>query len=201
MKSGNSKERMWNVSKVHKPSYAKVHMRWEAGSKCYAEGHLADCRTTTSKSLSYSINLSVYCILISIQPNCYFSHFLQNLFLTTLPLPATVFFSLLPFAAKLWDWSVLTVPTPLLYSFPSITPLKSIHQSQRWLPCCWIQYSMCFFFVCSFEVSAGFDIVYHSLLIGTISSLGSYTFPVFLLPQWLLQLRFPCCLLHTNMVS
>lgn len=49
-------------------------------------------------------------------------------FLTTLPLPATMFFF---FAAKLGDWSVLTVPTPLLYSFPSITPLKSIHQSQR----------------------------------------------------------------------
>lgn len=64
-------------------------------------------------------------------------------FLTTLPLPATMFFF---FAAKLGDWSVLTVPTPLLYSFPSITPLKSIHQSQRWLPCCWIQYSICFFF-------------------------------------------------------
>lgn len=62
-------------------------------------------------------------------------------------------------------------------------------------------FNLLFFPVCSFEVSAGFDIIYHSLLIGTISSLGSYTFPIFLSPQWLLHLRFPCCLLHTNMVS
>lgn len=73
----------------------------------------------TSKSLSYSIHLSAYCIFL-IQPFCNFSDFYK-----IYSSPSSYYtVSLLLFVAKLLELPVLTIPTPLLQFSLECTSIK-----------------------------------------------------------------------------
>lgn len=93
---------------------------------------------------------------------------IASIFLSTEPLSAYNQTVIFPIFYKIFSWLLFPCQLPCFFlcsllqqnyeidlyslsqlfftSLLSITPLKSTHQSQRWLPCCWIQYSICFSF-------------------------------------------------------
>lgn len=208
LKSGNSKERMWNVRKVHKPNYTKGAHEMGGGQQVLCRRGLISSKSFTlltvgpppaSLSPMASIFLSTGSLSAYNQKLLFFPFSTKSFRDYSSPASYHVFF-FAPFCSKTMRLVCTHCPnSSLLVYFPLLhwNLFQSTMTSMLLNPV----FNLLFFSVCSFEVSTGFDIIYHSLLIGTISSLGSYTFPVFLLPQWLLHLRFPCCLLHTNMVS
>ena len=104
---------------------------------------------------------------------------LQSLFLSVLPLPAMFLCSLC--SPTTWELALLTIPlhplslspepTPLRLSL-SITPPKSIRQSAMISMLLNPAFNLLYIYI--FELSAAFHVI--SLYLGTISSLGFYTF-------------------------
>lgn len=134
LKSGNSKERMWNVRKVHKPNYTKGAHEMGGGQQVLCRRRLISSksftlltvRTTTSKSLSYGINFSVYWILISIQPKTVIFPIFYKIFswlLFPCQLPCFFLCSLLQ---QNYEIGLYSLSQLFFTCLLSITPLKSI---------------------------------------------------------------------------